>query len=250
MRWLSLGKVLKRVWDLKKEIDLFLDMKQNLDFPQLKNNDWISDFAFAVDIMGFMNDLNTKLQGKGLLAFDLYGNIKAFTTKLVLLSNQLRNKQLGHFATLQQVVPTEKSLQKYSSMLTNLHSEFSRRFKDFKLIEDDLLLVSTPFSFDASKAPFQLQMELIDLQCDLLLQEKIKSSPITDFYASLNESAFPNLKSFAQQMIVIFGSMYICEQTFSLMKFNKSKHRSGMTDGHLEAVLSIATTETVPNFTC
>jgi len=61
VRWLSLGKVLKRVWDLKEEIRLFLEMKEkDAEYPQLKDAEWLSDFAFAVDIVGHLNELNQK----------------------------------------------------------------------------------------------------------------------------------------------------------------------------------------------
>ena len=50
MRWLSLGKVFSRVWNLRTEIKLFLEIKEkSADFPQLFDDDWILDFSFAVD---------------------------------------------------------------------------------------------------------------------------------------------------------------------------------------------------------
>ena len=62
VRWLSVGKVLRRVWDLKTEILLFLEIKgKDKEFPQLKQSEWLSDLAFAVDLFEHMNELNTKL---------------------------------------------------------------------------------------------------------------------------------------------------------------------------------------------
>lgn len=49
--WLSLGKVLQQVWELKEEICLFLEMMGKSDeFPKLSDRNWFCDFAFAVDI--------------------------------------------------------------------------------------------------------------------------------------------------------------------------------------------------------
>ena len=68
VRWLSVGKVLRRVWDLEKEILLFLEMKgKDKDFPQLKQSEWLSDLAFAVNPFEHMNKLDTKLQVRALL---------------------------------------------------------------------------------------------------------------------------------------------------------------------------------------
>lgn len=66
VRWLSLGKVLKKVWDLKAEIGEFGE-KKGKEIPELSDKDWRLDFAFAVDVTALMNEVNTKLQGKGLL---------------------------------------------------------------------------------------------------------------------------------------------------------------------------------------
>ena len=51
VRWLSVGKVLRRVWDLETEILLFLEMKgKDKDYPQLKQSEWLSGIAFLVDL--------------------------------------------------------------------------------------------------------------------------------------------------------------------------------------------------------
>ena len=71
VRWMSVRKVLRRVWDLKTEILLFLEIKgKDKEFPKLKQSEWLSDLAFAVDLFEHMNELNTKLQGKGTFAHE------------------------------------------------------------------------------------------------------------------------------------------------------------------------------------
>lgn len=60
VRWLSIGKMLKRVWDLKEEIDICLEIKDLLcEFKvKIKQHEWVCDFAFVTDIMLKLNDLN------------------------------------------------------------------------------------------------------------------------------------------------------------------------------------------------
>ncbi|XP_044075180.1 general transcription factor II-I repeat domain-containing protein 2B-like [Siniperca chuatsi] len=247
VRWLSLGKVLKRVWDLKAEIREFCERKGK-DIPELSDEDWIADFAFAVDVTALMNELNTKLQGKGLFVHEMHSLVKAFMRKLQFLSSQLESNTLTHMQTLKEVTPSADHLRRYSSMLGALHGEFSRRFEDLRTIEDEMCMISSPFTCSMDNAPSDVQLELIDLQSDAVLAEHFKSGSLLDFYSSLKEEDFPNLRRHAQKMLVLFGSTYICEQTFSMMKFTKSRYRCALTDDHLSAVLRISTSNIQPDF--
>lgn len=247
VRWLSLGKVCQRVWELKEEIRSFLELMGKSDeFPELSDEDWLCDFAFAVDILSHMNELNVKLQGKDQLAHDMYTNVRAFKSKLILFSRQMSNKSFAHFPTL--AMQKARNVEKYCKSLDDMHREFCRRFTDFEKIDKSLQLVSCPLSQDPETAPHELQLELIDLQSDSVSKEKFRSLKLDDFYASLNEATFPNLRRTAQKMLALFGSTYVCEQTFSIMNFNKARHRSRLTDQHLRSILRIATTKLTPDF--
>ena len=88
VRWLSLGKVFQRVWDLKEEIGAFLEFNEKSDeFPELRDQNWLCDFAFAVDVFSHLNELNVKLQGKDQFVHDMYKHVTAFKSKLVLFSH-------------------------------------------------------------------------------------------------------------------------------------------------------------------
>ncbi|XP_059848386.1 general transcription factor II-I repeat domain-containing protein 2-like [Hypanus sabinus] len=101
VRWLSLGKVFQRVWELKEEIGAFLELLRKAgEFPELSNKSWLCDFAFAVDIFSHMNELNVKLQGKDQFVHDMFTNVKAFKSKLAFFSRQILNKLFTHFPTL------------------------------------------------------------------------------------------------------------------------------------------------------
>ena len=145
-------------------------------------------------------------------------------------------------------VEATQNAKKYSKSLEDLHGEFCRRFSDFEKIGKSLQLVSCPLSQDPETAQYELQLELIDIQSDSVFKEKFNSLKLNDFYASLNEATFPNLRRTAQKMLVLFGSTYVCEQTFSVMNINKSPHRSKFTDQLLKSILRIATTKITPDF--
>ncbi|XP_052829707.1 zinc finger BED domain-containing protein 5-like [Octopus bimaculoides] len=77
VRWLSLGKVLKRVWGLRKEILLFLNMKRiACEFVTTMDCDeWKYELMFAADVFEKLNELNVKLQRKELLAHEMYKHV-------------------------------------------------------------------------------------------------------------------------------------------------------------------------------
>jgi hypothetical protein len=79
--WLSRGQMLKRVYDLKLEIFLFMDMKGK-SFPQLTDHDWMCNFAFCIDITQYLNELNSNLRGTNQLINKMFAKIKAFESKL------------------------------------------------------------------------------------------------------------------------------------------------------------------------
>ena len=247
--WLSFGKVLRHIWDLKTQILLFLEMKEkDKNFPQFKHTEWLTDFAFAVDLFEHMNALNKKLQGKGTFAHEMYSIVKAFRIKLKLFSRQLSLNDTTHFSTLATTAQPMMSTKKYTEMINLLDNEFGRRFADFQKLGAEFDIISSPFTTDFEKAPDALQLELIDLQCDNTLKEKFKCESIEKFYALLNKAKFGNLKKMAMKSLVLFGSTYICEQTFSTMSINKNKLRSNLTDTNLQSLLRITTSNMEPDF--
>jgi hypothetical protein len=189
VRWLGLGKVLKRVLDLKAEIQEFSEQKGK-DIPELSDEDWMADFAFAVDVTALMNELNTKLQGKGLFVHEMHSLVKAFMRKMQFLSSQLESNALTQMQTLEEVTPTADHLRRYSSLLGALHGEFSRRFEDLRTIKDEMHMISSPFTCSVDNAPSDVQLELIDLQSDAVLAEHFKSGSLLEFYSSLKEENF------------------------------------------------------------
>uniref|UniRef100_A0A8C3TIA3 SPIN-DOC-like zinc-finger domain-containing protein n=1 Tax=Chelydra serpentina TaxID=8475 RepID=A0A8C3TIA3_CHESE len=236
------------LWELRDEINTFLEMqrKEN-DFPELKNSNWVCDLAFGVNILAHLNELNVNLQGKNVFVHKLYSSVTAFKAKLVLFSKQIKDKVFTHFPILKYLEVSSEQRKKYSKILSDLHGEFSSRFSDFEKIEKTLKLVC-PLSFDYKKAPQELQLELIDLQRNSTLKEKYNSEKLDEFYASLSETKFPNIHKVAQKILVLFGSTYVCEQTFSLLNYNKSRYRSQLTDRHLSTVLRISSTRMTPDF--
>ena len=73
---------------------------------------------------------------------------------------------------------------------------------------------------DISNVPSDFQINVIDLQSDITLKLAFKKK--TTWWISMEVSllkATKKLKRFARQIITMFGSTYICEQTFSVLNY-------------------------------
>ncbi|XP_077480640.1 general transcription factor II-I repeat domain-containing protein 2A-like [Stigmatopora argus] len=224
--------------------------------PVLSDPKWLMDLAFLVDITHDLNVLNKKLQGQGQLVSAAYDNVRAFCTKLVLWKAQLSQTNLCHFPACKALVDagTPFSGEKYAEAISKLQEEFDHRFADFKTHKATFQIFADPFSFDVQDAPPELQMELIDLQCNSALKAKFRevsgeADKLGQFLRELTPS-FPELSRRFKRTMCLFGSTYLCEKLFSTLNFNKSKYRSRLTDEHLQALLRVSTASSLkPNVT-
>ncbi|KII67030.1 General transcription factor II-I repeat domain-containing protein 2 [Thelohanellus kitauei] len=209
VRWLSKGKMLKRFYDLRQEIADFLDIK-GYKTKEIKNADWLNDLAFLVDVTGYLNELNIKLQKQGQLVHQLHGHVKAFTNKLRLLERQIRAKNCFHFPTL--ATHTNIPFDCYGDELKSLIDQFDMRFIDFQNKDLAFTIFARPLDVDINCVPEHLQMELIELQADLVIKSKFNHIDLIDFYKfCLTEEKYKNLRIFSRSIISLCGCRYICE---------------------------------------
>lgn len=247
VRWLSRGKMLERVLSLNEEISAFLEMKGQ-DNTHFKDPEWIAKLAFLVDMTTHMNNLNVQLQGKHKFVFEMFGQIKAFITKLQLWELQLQKQNYTHFPKFQ-AHKSNVTPDIFLNTIKDLKEEFSSRFVDFRQHQILFKLFGTPYEVDVSEVPEQYQMDLIDMQCDDLMKGKFNSESTADFYKKivLPSGKYNGLIDNAKRMASLFASTYACEQLFSKMKHSKNLVRSRMSDGHLDDVLLLASTTISPD---
>ena len=100
-----------------------------------------------------MNELNTKLQGMGTFAHEMYSKVKAFRVKLKLFNRQRSQNNTTHFATLAATAQPMMPTIKYTNMIFALDNEFGHRFADFQKLAAEFDILSSPFTIDFEKAP-------------------------------------------------------------------------------------------------
>ena len=84
---------------------------------------------------------------------------------------QLGEGNLAHFSTLNSLGKVEpECLKEYADLMSKLLQQFDVRFADFKLLEPQFQLFSTPFAVEIDTVADELQMELVELQCETILK--------------------------------------------------------------------------------
>ena len=236
-----------RVYQLRDEIAIFLEQK-NCNDAEFRDQKWICNLAFLVDVTSHLNKLNMQLQGKCQLMHDMWGHIRSFTTKLRLWESQLETGNYAHFPILLQQHPTYSD--QFVSEVQYLRIEFLFHFGGIRSIDNDIKLFSVPFDVPVEVVQEQYQMELVELLCCDELKSKFHSSGVLllDFYKHhFKCEKYPYLINHAKKMTSMFGSTNVCEQQFSCMKMTKSKLRTRLNDGHLQDVMLLSSSNLKPN---
>jgi zinc finger BED domain-containing protein 5/7/8/9 len=94
-RWLSRGKVLQRIFELKCELKEFFAQRGKTNLAEiLRNETHISRIAYLVDIFAILNSLNLSLQGANAIIVDSVEKLNAFRMKLDLWLQKIKTKNL------------------------------------------------------------------------------------------------------------------------------------------------------------
>ncbi|XP_037787434.1 general transcription factor II-I repeat domain-containing protein 2-like [Penaeus monodon] len=213
---------------------------------EFKSTEWMQDLAFMVDVTEHLNNLNKMLQGRSKVVMQYYDSICAFKLKLLLWETQLAGGDAAHFPCLKDVCATQHAadMRRFKDKITGLLREFEQRFQIFGELEKDFKVFCSLFSVSASYLPINIQLEIIDLQCDSDLKGKFATAGLDTFYQHLLPG-YPNLTALAAKVLCMFGTT---EQVFSVMNINKTKLCSRLTHKHLNDILKLtATQDVMPN---
>ncbi|KAL3853930.1 hypothetical protein ACJMK2_013225 [Sinanodonta woodiana] len=141
VRWLSRGKVLKRFFDLRHEIKIFMTEKSN-HLPELSDPLWLWYLAILSDLTAYLNDINVKLQGKNKLICNMYAAISAFQSKLQLFILQAEREAFVHLPTCaalrQEQVNVRFPKRRMIQLLKLLSENFEERFVDFHDVKNEI----------------------------------------------------------------------------------------------------------------
>lgn len=242
VRWLSAGKFLEKFFAIRKEIFLFLQTELPAKFDEFKfffeNLDSLCELAVITDMTNHLNILNLKLQKTDQIISQLVSHVDSFRRKLVLFKNQLESNTLHFFPSCQILFEEHGASCNFTNhidIIDSLINQFNTRFTDFEMLRNDLILFENPLTAQIEKQSLELQEELCDLQCDLSLKTRLEKG--IDFFKILDRSCYPRLRNFGLRIFSMFGSTYLCECSFSKMKYTKSDKRSSLSDDSLSSLM-------------
>ncbi|XP_029160186.1 general transcription factor II-I repeat domain-containing protein 2B-like [Nylanderia fulva] len=246
VRWLSAAKCLEIFFSIRKEILLFIQEKNNPKFQEyislLENITFLSELAFITDMTNQLRLLNLKLQKPTQNISQLVSHVDSFRSKLQLFKSDLNNNIFHYFPSCQILFEEHGSSCNFKENIHFVDSvieEFDTRFTCFEKLRTELILFENPLTAPIAEQQINLRDELCDLQNDISLKTVQETG--AEFYNVLSKSTYPKLRDFGLRIYSMFGSTYLCETSFSKMKFIKNEKRSCLSDNSLPRLMRLAT---------
>ena len=224
VRWLSKGNVLSRVFELREELKIFLNVLKPEFAVHFSDSKFIACLAYLVDIFDSLNTLNVKIQGKEKNIIHFVDLINGFIKKL---SNWRRKVLKGSFAMFTSLADIshldDEPKTNVAQHLEKVECEFRSYFPE--LSRDDLSLAKNPFRLSSEKVEDELQNQFIDMKNDSSCQDVFEAFPITNFWLRMR-SSYPEISKTALKKLLPFSSAWLCESAFSTLLTVKTKQRN------------------------
>ncbi|XP_032742843.1 protein ZBED8-like [Rattus rattus] len=248
-RWLSRGKVLKRIFELCDELKMFFNQKAIRQFEALfSDKSELQKIAYLVDIFTILNELNLSLQGPNSSCLDLSEKIQSFQMKLQLWQKKLDENKIYMLPTLSaffeehDVEPHKRTtvVTSVKEHLDMLAGEISWYFPN--LPDVPFALARNPFTVRAEDVPETAQDEFIELTNSDVARADFSTMPVTQFWVKCLQS-YPILSEMVLRLLLPFATTSLCETGFSSLLVIKSKYRSRLV---VEDDLRCALAKTTP----
>ncbi len=169
-RWLSTGKVLTRVFELRQELLLlFKENNKASSCECLESTNWQMKLAYLADIYQHLNNLNTSMQGTKENILTSTEKLLAFKNKLAAWKNHISRGNVEMFPLLLQTqIEYENAIPLITNNLGSLSEKLGKYF--LPLSSNTYGWVRNPFAEFSPSTENLLSLqkgeELSELQCD------------------------------------------------------------------------------------
>lgn len=250
-RWLSRGKFLQRIYELREEIAIFLEEENRPEAENFRDGLFVMKLSYLVDIFEKLNILNLQLQGANTHILDTSDNVNAFCRKLELWSRNVKQKNLEMFANVDECVKIFKAEEHEKVLFVTIESHLAmlvHNFKKYFLADDNLVA-----SYEWVRNPFQKTPEglsiaeeeiFIDFTASSEIKRQFSNKSLIEFWAGVDD-VFSPLKARAFRILLPFSTSYLCETGFSALAALKTKYRSRL---NIEKELRVSISNIKPSF--
>lgn len=246
VRWISRGRILTRLFELRHEIEIFLNQKHSDLAKYFLDEEWVAKLAYLSDIFSLINELNSSLQGTMTTLFNLYNKMDIFKEKLKMWLKRAQENDFDMFPSFSEFLnSSDLNMRGIASIISEHLEGLSQMFHDCYPPEDDLrsgnLWIINPFMNHQNSNLTDFEEEkLVQLSSDLELQSVFKSMSVTQFWVNA-KTCYPELHEKAMKFLLPFSTIYLCDATFSAL--TESKQRNLLVSG---PALRLAVTSLIP----
>ena len=191
VRWLSRGKILKRLQELKQEVSLFLKNKNSLLAEKIDSESFLYSLSYLADIFGHINNVNRAMQYPGVTIMDAAEKLNAFLLKLSLWKCRLEVGNYASFPMLEDLILKDEtrkesdifiSMRKdFCSHLDTLQTSFERYFNLGSLKDEAWIRNSFLIDLNSIDDEDSHKDDLIDLRASKLLQIEFNAISLENF---------------------------------------------------------------------
>ncbi|XP_047591129.1 SCAN domain-containing protein 3 isoform X1 [Lutra lutra] len=237
MRWLSRGKVLSRMFEIRNELLVFLQSRKPVWSQLFRDVNWTAGLAYLSDIFSIFNDLNVSMQGKNATCFSMADKIEGQKQKLEAWKNRVSADCYDMFHNLTTVIQEVGNdldvvhLRKViSEHLTNLLDCLELYFPSKEDPRVGNSWIQNPFlpPKDNLDLTVTLQDNLLKLAADEGLKTNFENTAsLASFWIKV-KNEYPELAEVALKSLLLFPSTSLCETGFSTLSVIKTKHRNSL----------------------
>lgn len=230
VRWLSRGKVITRLFELRQEVMIFLSNTE-FEFQNCFTDElWLCKLAYLADVFSKLNDLNQSMQGNNMTPFRVKDKINAMKKKLNLAAKETERKQVSFFPTLESFVK-DNDLDLSSDFLKEIKTHCLELVCNYdKYFPEDLTpysWIQNPFNENYISEEFTAKEkeQYLELSCDSELRQTFSKMTLIDFWIS-RRSDYADIADKAITFLLPFSTSYLCETAFSSLVYLKNKYRN------------------------
>lgn len=234
VRWLSRGRVMQRVYELRDELHIFLNQHSESMAHFFTNDKWLARLAYLADIFNILNNLNLSLQGSDTNVLKTHDKVDAFQKKLRIWKKRCEEGTYDMFPLLDDFLTVRNiSVRVISDTILNHLNQLLHYFHQY-FGDDDISTfdwIRNPFECKLTDLTGREQEQLAELSSDRTLRLQFSKLPLSSFWlACFQEYAL--LSNKAINVLLPFSTTYLCETAFSAVTAIKTKYRSRLDIEH------------------